>query len=93
MVRQVAAMRVPFLVTDTGGMAELVDMGTFWEAVVPEATPARLAAQLQTVLERGYLPILQLLPQVWPSNSNRTCMSVRRRLPSAQGPCAGALHH
>lgn len=57
-------MDVPFLVTDVGGISELVDMSSFGEAVVPEADSALLAARLQTTLERGYLPVLQLLPEV-----------------------------
>lgn len=57
-------MDVPFLVTDVGGISELLDMSSFGEAVVPEADSALLAARLQTTLERGYLPVLQLLPEV-----------------------------
>ncbi len=57
-------MGVPYMVADVGGMSELVDLGAFSEAVLPEASAPRLAAQLQTVLERGTLPLLPLRPQV-----------------------------
>lgn len=57
-------MDVPFLVTDVGGVSELLDMSAFGEAIVPEADATLLAARMQTVLERGHLPVLQLLPQV-----------------------------
>ncbi len=60
---QVGAMGVPYMVADVGGVSELVDLGAFSEAVLPEAGAARLAAQLQTVLERGTLPLLPLRPQ------------------------------
>ncbi|CAL8462363.1 g1896 [Coccomyxa elongata] len=62
-VAEVGAMGVPYMVADVGGMSELVDLGAFSEAVLAEASAPRLAAQLQTVLERGTLPLLPLRPQ------------------------------
>ena len=62
--RQVAAMGVPFLIADVGGVAELLDLGAFSEAVVAAPAAPDLAAALQTVLERGALPAMRLLPSV-----------------------------
>lgn len=69
-------MGVPYMVADVGGMSELVDLGAFSEAVLPEAAAPRLAAQLQTVLERGTLPVLPLRPQVNQSASDVHLCSV-----------------
>ena len=68
-------MGVPYMVADVGAMSELVDMGAFSEAVLPEAAAPRLAAHLQTVLERGTLPLLPLRPEVLgPSLQDRSCL-------------------
>jgi hypothetical protein len=56
-------MGVPYMVADMGGVSELVDLEPFSEAVLPELGAPHLAAQLQTVLERGTLPLLPLRPQ------------------------------
>ena len=53
-------MGMPHLVSDVGGMSELVDLDQFSEAVVPHGSEDALAAALQTVLERGMLPVLPL---------------------------------
>ncbi|KAK9906836.1 hypothetical protein WJX75_008813 [Coccomyxa subellipsoidea] len=62
-VAEVGAMGVPYMVADMGGVSELVDLEPFSEAVLPELGAPHLAAQLQTVLERGTLPLLPLRPQ------------------------------
>lgn len=57
-------MGVPYLVADVGGLSELVRLEAFSEAVLPEPSAPQLAAHLQSVLERGTLPLLPLRPQV-----------------------------
>ena len=52
------------MVSDVGGMSELVDLERFSEAVVPGGDYADLAVALQTVLERGTLPVLPLRQEV-----------------------------
>ena len=63
-------MGVPFLIADVGGVPELLDLGAFSEAVVRAPNAPDLAALLQTVLERGVLPALPLLPGVRHPSSN-----------------------
>lgn len=64
---QVAALRTPYMVSDVGGMTELVELERYSEAVVPGGDYAELAVALQTVLERGTLPVLPLRQEVGPS--------------------------
>ena len=54
------------MVSDVGGMEELVDLERFSEAVVTAGSSAELAVALQTILERGTLPVLPLRPVVRP---------------------------
>ena len=64
---QVAALGTPYMVSDVGGMSELVELERYSEAVVPGGDYAELAVSLQTVLERGALPVLPLRQEVGPS--------------------------
>ena len=57
-------MGTPYMVSDVGGMSELVDLDRYSEAVVPGGNYAELAVALQTVLERGTLPALPLRQEV-----------------------------
>ncbi len=57
-------MGTPYIVSDVGGMSELVDLERYPEAVVPKGDSAELAVALQAVLERGTLPVLPLRPEV-----------------------------
>ena len=59
-------MGVPHMVSDVGGMSELVDLERFSEAVVPHGSEGALAVALQTALERGTLPVLPLRQTVRP---------------------------
>ena len=59
-------MGVPHMVSDVGGMSELVDLERFSEAVVPHGSEGALAVALQAVLERGTLPVLPLRQTVLP---------------------------
>ncbi|CAL5227669.1 g10676 [Coccomyxa viridis] len=59
-VAEVAALGTPYMVSDVGGMSELVELERYSEAVVPGGDYAELAVSLQTVLERGALPVLPL---------------------------------
>ena len=66
-------MGVPHMVSDVGGMSELVDLERYSEAVVPHGSEGALAVALQTALERGTLPVLPLRQTV--------------RLPCTLAPC------
>lgn len=57
-------MGTPYMVSDVGGMSELVDLERYPEAVVTKGDSAELAVALQAVLERGTLPVLPLRPEV-----------------------------
>ena len=57
-------MKTPYIVSDVGGTSELVDLSRYSEAVVPKGDDAELAITLQTVLERGTLPVLPLRQEV-----------------------------
>ena len=59
-------MGIPHMVSDVGGMSELVDLERYSEAVVPHGSEGELGAALQTVLERGTLPVLPLQRTVRP---------------------------
>ena len=74
-------MGMPYMVSDVGGMSELVDLHRYSEAVVPHSSGGELAAALQTVLERGTLPVLPLRQTVRPAMRARAS----QELTSVQG--------
>ena len=79
-------MKTPYIVSDVGGTSELVDLSRYSEAVVPTGDDAELAIALQTVLERGTLPVMPLRQEV--GHQHRSWAVVVWQLSSPYHSCA-----